>query len=375
MARFQALNDASITEIVDAPQRANPKLTCINQTKDVSKKWPITKLGAAGFANPLFWCYRNAILQAMMNLPIFVNWIQTHTITQGSCPDFRKKIGGGKTPRKRCVACAFKRLSEAYWEEARNTKNVESVLADFNQVANNAGWEPKNKDEQADSHDFITQLVNYLGGTMPDDVTNAILKVEVLTRRKCVQKGCGHVHVQESTSQEFGLQIGITEPSKNLNIGKYLEGYFKSTTDADAKCDKCHVKSVMPRVVTIEAAPEVLILQFKRFQHKKIVHKRLGFRGYELTKLNSDVHFDMWLDLSKYQTNPAHREAGSLRYKLSSVVYHSGNGEGGHYMARVTSPMGVQLVNDLTVTKETLASLVQPHHGTLTPYVLVYTKC
>ncbi|KAJ9641812.1 hypothetical protein H2199_005025 [Coniosporium tulheliwenetii] len=307
-------------------------------TKDISRKWPTSKLGATGFYNPSMWCYRNSILQAMMHLPIFLNWIKTHQEGGSSCADaaqaVRKRSPRNSRPTRRCIACAFKRLSEVYWGEPRNTTNIENERKAFNRIANAAGWQYKSEEEQADTHDFITELINHLAGgsgspaQMPVDMINAIFKVELQTRRKCMRKGCGHIHTPQHTDQEFGLSIGITDPGKNLNISKYLDRYFQTRTDADAKCDKCHSKSSMPRIATIEAAPEVLLVQLKRFQ-TEMVRRRGRVTGVRTTKLDSDVHFDVCLDLSKYQTNPAHREAGSLRYKLSSVVYHRGDKNGG----------------------------------------------
>lgn len=330
------------------------------------------------------WCYRNSVLQAMMHLPIFINWIKTHQAGRGSCADTakagRKPSPRNSRPRRRCIACAFKRLSEVYWEEPRNTTNIENERRAFNRVANDAGWQHKSEDEQADTHDFITELVSHLAGglgdppQMPVDMINAMFKVEIRTRRKCMRKGCGHIHTKQHTDHEFGLSIGITDPAKNLNISKYLDRYFQTRTDDDAKCDKCHFKSSMPRIMTIEAAPEVLIVQFKRFQ-TEMVMRRGRVTGTVIRKLESNVHFDVWLDLSKYQTDPAHREAGSLRYKLSSVVYHEGGKDGGHYVARVTGPLGVRYVNDNSVERATLSSLIQPRDRGFTPYVLVYTRC
>ncbi len=75
-----------------------------------------------------------------------------------------------------------------------------------------------------------------------------------------------------------------------------------------------------------------MVIQLKRF----LVKKNDTFKFYKTLKNNIFVNFPLDdLDMSPFMVteNPLTTEASNI-YTLESVVYHNGNSEGGHYLAK-----------------------------------------
>ena len=86
--------------------------------------------------NPINWCYRRGVLQSLMNLPIFLNWIERHQPNGRLCDNRRKAWT--------CIACALKRLCMAYWNPGRTRDSVRQATDYFDKVVASLGSDPSN---------------------------------------------------------------------------------------------------------------------------------------------------------------------------------------------------------------------------------------
>jgi len=112
----------------------------------------------------------------------------------------------------------------------------------------------------------------------------------------------------------------------------------------------CGVRDRTVRSTVLDAAPEILMLQFQRaiMDWNKGTTKRCETR----------IEYDLSLDLSRFQ-KPRYRGSNALRYRLTTVIMHSGDAKGGHYVAYNVQPDGtVKCANDNRITRGTINNLL-----------------
>lgn len=140
-------------------------------------------------------------------------------------------------------------------------------------------------------------------------------------------------------------------------MAEVVEGY---------KCEKCKHESAKHRIHKISYAPDVLLIQLKRFK-------------LDGKKDRTVVGYGPRLDLSPHSSNPS---LGPLSYDLTAVISHTGRLEFGHYNCVAKNPeTGEWYVYDDNDSascsiKEALnpASLCQDYQGGWTPYLLFYQR-
>lgn len=146
--------------------------------------------------------------------------------------------------------------------------------------------------------------------------------------KSCLQCSvCGH---KSNTFDPF-WDLSLPIPSKaigQVRLSNCLDLFTKEEVldgDEKPKCSKCNERRKMTKSFYIQKFPKVLVLHLKRFSP----HER--WRG----KLGYIVDFPLDnLDLSNY----AACTTISTRYRLISVVNHSGTSLSGHYTAYCKHP-------------------------------------
>lgn len=83
----------------------------------ISKSWNIDRKrrnkNSRGLANSRrYRCYQNALLQALLHLPIFLNWIRSHDCTYGRQNATKNPCPSGTFE---CVPCTLKKVIQQYW--------------------------------------------------------------------------------------------------------------------------------------------------------------------------------------------------------------------------------------------------------------------
>ncbi|KAG8526256.1 uncharacterized protein KY384_000249 [Bacidia gigantensis] len=134
------------------------------------------------------------------------------------------------------------------------------------------------------------------------------------TARTTVCRLCEH---ESRVLSPYEYRLGVA-----LKYGQALDDVLRSNTFArvsvhDYRCEKCRKRSTAVQHSRMTAVPEVLELDFLRFERV----------GYGLYKKNARVvPFSQELDLSAFVDGD-----GPARYQLVSVVQHMGSFETGHY--------------------------------------------
>jgi len=95
-------------------------------------------------------------------------------------------------------------------------------------------------------------------------------------------------------------------------------------------------------------------------------------RNFKTSKISKHVPIPATLDLSAHAADAARRKPGTWKYRLSSVVAHSGTLRFGHYVSYAMGPDGsVAKFDDDSVSVSTLQGMMRPE-GSFTPYILTY---
>ncbi len=96
-------------------------------------------------------CYRNSALTALLHVPAFINWLNTHSAD--SC---NLSMSGDD-----CLACHIRDFSSDYWSGRSETKALYDRLDQLWQVCKSKFWTyPEN--EQQDVVEFLTSTLQYL---------------------------------------------------------------------------------------------------------------------------------------------------------------------------------------------------------------------
>eukprot|EP00923_Selenidium_pygospionis_P004892 GHVN01008145.1.p1 GENE.GHVN01008145.1~~GHVN01008145.1.p1 ORF type:complete len:376 (-),score=32.33 GHVN01008145.1:727-1854(-) len=146
----------------------------------------------------------------------------------------------------------------------------------------------------------------------------------------------------------------------HTTLEECLDSFFSSETltgDEMYFCESCQKKKrAKKRFVLVQPAPNVLVIQLKRFQG--------GFLSF--SKIKQKVLFPEVLDMGKYA-----RKTPSILYELSSVVIHHGGFGGGHYTAYClnVSEGRWYLFDDTRVVPTTLETVLNGE-----AYILFYQK-
>ena len=231
---------------------------------------------------------------------------------------------------------------------------------------------------QADSHDFALYLVGdflrnsnlqyvsfyysltaQLIGNRPPAV-ESLFKIRMLSERIC--SDCRHVHTSDP-SDDVGLQLSLTDHTTSVHhttIDECVRGHFATQTIRDARCDNCR-KTVSTKTFAFDTAPEVLIVQLKRFVYN---------RRNRMSKDESPISYGEYLDLTPYAKDESlNQQQGVIQYKLHGVVAHDGELNAGHYIAYARGPHGwAGFDDDRRVWDCTLGEALDPKDD-FTPYI------
>jgi ubiquitin C-terminal hydrolase len=125
--------------------------------------------------------------------------------------------------------------------------------------------------------------------------------------------------------------------------------------------EKCKHVSDIHRIQKLAYAPDVLLIQLKRF----------NYRGQ---KDSSRVHYGARLDLSPHSASDS---LGPLSYDLTAVISHAGTSSFGHYHCIAKTPDGTWCeFDDMSTSPVTIKYVLNPGivDQDWTPYLLFYER-
>jgi len=154
----------------------------------ISKNWPNRAAGkkSQGLYNSGNYCYRRTVMQSLLHIPIFLNWLDGHPpakppATQASAAQAVQPQNSSAKSRthckcidpKGCLACALRRLSHRYWQSAPTSAQPDRQLARievdrFDNTVDHIGDQPQRPfpaweavdGRQADAPEFIMWMLN-----------------------------------------------------------------------------------------------------------------------------------------------------------------------------------------------------------------------
>ncbi|KAK8893646.1 hypothetical protein M9Y10_022072 [Tritrichomonas musculus] len=132
-------------------------------------------------------------------------------------------------------------------------------------------------------------------------------------------------HIKNLKFNSFNNQISSSFTDSSIELEKCFK-YFSSneTLDENNKwfCPHCRDFVCADKKMDIWSAPEVLVIQLKRF---------IRINELFMKKLETTVHYPSEIDISQFLAGPQHNER--MLYRLYAVSEHSGSLSGGHYTA------------------------------------------
>lgn len=184
---------------------------------------------------------------------------------------------------------------------------------------------------------------------------------EVTDRTSAATISSDRASLRDSTSDK-------RRKTNQLSIYKCLDKFVEReqlNAEETLYCSSCKQHNAPKKKMDLWAAPDLLVVQLKRFQYipgQYFVHRE---------KINEVVDFPLeGLDLSAYVKGP-HDPAAPPIYSLYAVSLHSGGLGGGHYTAVAKNPLNNQWYNfnDAYVSEASPESVVSSE-----AYVLFYRR-
>ncbi|KAK5710079.1 hypothetical protein LTR17_019192 [Elasticomyces elasticus] len=318
-------------------------------------------------------CYRNALLQCLLQTPVFYNCLG------------RIHFKCSKEANQ-CTTCALQGLAYDYWQD-RSAPNfpresaaiLHEAVKDTCPLDDNFALNADGR-RQADPIEFLQFLKNMLikAGDSRTNRVNSVLQMRVEETGTCTNKKCRH-QVLQTVESYWTTAVAATSLGKynGLSLQDGVKASFRE--DIQAECEGCQAKtftsagqsSTRALVRRITQAPELLIVQIQRgfFDKSKGV----------IRKMMNSVPFDQDLDLSEF-TN----DGSELLYRLYGVVAHGGSTiNAGHYIAAVRGHGGSSFwtVNDTVVRRNHRGSFKEMTDPRTTakgqrcpPYLLIYQR-
>ncbi|KAI9730924.1 MAG: hypothetical protein M1818_007998 [Claussenomyces sp. TS43310] len=296
-------------------------------------------------------CYRNSLFQSLCHTPKFVNWLlQYHTNDDCVSDD-----------SDYCVTCAMRLLVSFYWDQSVPQKRLAAQAKHMHGLFSELGWRTHSANGHGDPDDQLGWILGQIRSEVPKSVFdkfdafhNLILKSEI----KCER--CGYASTSDGNEERL-LSIPIRPKMQNSTLSAYISNYMEELIH-DYTCEKCKHKSNKHRKQRIVYAPDVLLVQLKRFNH-------LGQKDSLKVIYGSD------LDLSRFS---ADADQGLLQYRLRSVISHWGSTGGGHYISMTKMPTRGEWYefDDDAIQAIDVSHALDPAKSSsgFTPYLLFYER-
>ncbi|KAI0498712.1 hypothetical protein KFK09_019602 [Dendrobium nobile] len=328
-----------------------------------------TPLGLKNLGNS---CYLNSVLQCLTYTPPLAQFCLSSEHSS-----LCKRLFANK--KKECPFCILERQIARSLKLDGHLDAPSKIQKCLNVFSEHFRW-----GRQEDAHEFLRYVIdachntclkilkrrstacngsaiNGNDGTVKKDevsgtstIMNQIFGGSLLSQLKCLScKG-------ESNKSDEIMDVSLDLYESN-SLREALSRFFQAEIlDGGNKysCERCKKLSVAKKQLFILRAPNVLVIQLKRFE---------GVHG---GKINRSIEFEEMLELSNYMYKSA--QESEPKYNLFGSIVHSGySPESGHYYAYIKDAFGRwYCCNDahvsLSSSQEVLSEKV---------YILFYLRC
>ncbi|KAL4424055.1 hypothetical protein ABPG75_001356 [Micractinium tetrahymenae] len=320
--------------------------------EELSLEWREMRKAGVGLQNLGNTCFMNSVLQSLVHTPPLAELLLSAgsgRLHNGAVNGFypiqlaqelvKRSLGhASRSPLAPMqFAKSLRRISRSF-RPGRQEDAHEFLIAllDVMHEASIAGMQPKPPPEVAQTS-FIYRI---FGGRMRSQVKCSECGYESNTYDPCID-----------LSLEITRAQSVKRALERFTAGEVLDGQNKY------KCPKQSKGVRAVKRMTVDAAPNVLMIQLKRFE--------FSFSGHKISK---KVDFDLDLDLGPYMSE---RPAAPALYDLYAVLVHSGHSvHSGHYYSYVRAPNGIWHICDDTHVAQVAERQVMAQKA----YILFYKK-
>ncbi|XP_037410271.1 ubiquitin carboxyl-terminal hydrolase 18-like [Triticum dicoccoides] len=213
--------------------------------------------------------------------------------------------------------------------------------------------------QHQDAHEFLRCLLDKLDEVTvaprseseePSSIVKELFGGQLKSQLNCPK--CNHCSDRLESFLDLNLEVNQMD-----TIMDSLSSYTKIEVVEDFICDGCKSRVNMEKHLKVEQAPEVLVIQLKRFQNL----------GSDISKIHDMVKYQLELDLNPFMSSPVDKPQC---YDLYGVVEHWGNTAKGHYVCYIrSSETDWFLFDDDKIVKMTEDRVLEKK-----AYVLFYVK-
>ncbi|CAD8127575.1 unnamed protein product [Paramecium sonneborni] len=275
---------------------------------------PTKEIQIVGLENESYFCYLNSVLQCLMGIPQL-----NHYFLYSYNQDIKLFT--------QAYTILLRKVNKLYYKARILPKELIKILQ-----KNFSIYEMHDSSELLlfilDKFREETTLYNQLDYTFIDE----LFRGQITSFIKCPI--CTNIN----THQEIFYDLSLPLISKNfiqkkLTINECLTNYFKEEIiDGGWTCSQCNKLSKnIKRCIKITNAPNILILQLKRFQSYPL-KKKIKEPVITATEINIG--------------NCCATDILDVKYELQAMIVHSGTIDQGHYVAVVKRHQQFFLFND-----------------------------
>uniref|UniRef100_A0ACD5U4U3 Uncharacterized protein n=1 Tax=Avena sativa TaxID=4498 RepID=A0ACD5U4U3_AVESA len=192
-----------------------------------------------------------------------------------------------------------------------------------------------------DAHELLRCLLDKLdeysvaprlSSEEPSSIVKEVFGGQLKSQLHCPE--CNHCSDRLESFLDLSLEINQMD-----TVLDSLESFTKIEVVESFICDGCKSRVDMEKRLKVERAPEVLVIQLKRFENL----------GSSISKIREMVKYQLELDLSPFMSSA---DTDPQNYDLYGVVEHLGDSSKGHYVCYIrSSETDWYLFNDDKVMK------------------------
>ena len=319
------------------------------------------KTGYVGILNQGATCYMNSLLQTMFNINVLRKAVYNLPTSEDDKPSESMPLA---------LQSVFHMLQ------------FTDIAVDTHDLTKSFGWDVGDAFQQHDAQEFnrilCDRLDEVMKGTKVEGTINKLFQGHFQNYIECI-----NIDFKSVRKEEFlDLQL-VVKDCKNI-YESFDEYCAEEVLDGDNQYEaEGHGKQDAKKGGKFESLPPVLNIHLRRFE--------FDFYKMSMVKLNDLHEFYGEIDLDvrdesgnlKYFSSTADKTV-SNKYRLLSVLVHSGSVHGGHYYAYIR-PDGTNWLkfDDETVTNATEEEAIQDNWGVSSvptrmrqanAYMLVYVR-
>ncbi|KAM0836219.1 hypothetical protein ACQ4PT_062459 [Festuca glaucescens] len=297
---------------------------CFRNRIREKKDYPV----GASLINPEKWtCFLNCILQCVVHtVPLVSKLLKDRHL--GLCPSGLDEF---------CCYCSLRHHASEAIRLSGNVLYPKKFVKLLKLICQDFSW-----GRHQDAHELLRCLLDKLDDASvapmgvsseePSSIVKQVFGGQVKSQLHCPE--CNHCSDRLESFLDLSLEINQMD-----TLLDSLESFTKTEVVESFTCDGCKTRVNMEKHLKVEQAPEVLVIQLKRFENL----------GSNISKIQEMVKYQLELDLKPFMSSA---DTNPQKYDLYGVVEHLGESSKGHYVCYIrSSETDWYLFNDEKVMK------------------------